>query len=140
MNIVFRFVSVLFFGCLSLPAMGADTDIQPWSESLFVQLEKEFGKEGAERVRKLHELMLANRGQPTDVKLKLVNDSINQLPWIADRSKYDADDYWATPLETIATFGGDCEDMAIAKLMMLRMMGIPKEKLRLAYVKPARHT
>ena len=38
-------------------------------------------------------------------------------------------------METIATFGGDCEDIAIAKWMMLLHLGIPNEKLRLAYVK-----
>ena len=135
MNIFSRALMIVSFVCLCLPAMGADMNIQPWSDSLFVQLEKEFGKQGADRMRRLNDLMLANKDKPTDEKLKIVNDAVNQLPWIADSSKYDVNDYWATPLETIATFGGDCEDMAIAKWMLLRMMGIPKENLRLSYVK-----
>lgn len=116
-------------------ATAENINFQPWSENLFVQIEKEFGEAGAERIRNLHELIIKNREKPDDVKLKVTNDAINQLPWITDRAKYDANDYWATPLETIATFGGDCEDMAIAKHMMLRLMGIPKQKLRLTYVK-----
>lgn len=135
MNIFSRALLIVSFVCLCLPAMGADMNIQPWSDSLFVQLEKEFGKQGADRMRRLNDLMLANKDKPTDEKLKIVNDAVNQLPWIADRSKYDVNDYWATPLETIATFGGDCEDMAIAKWMLLRMMGVPKENLRLSFVK-----
>jgi predicted transglutaminase-like cysteine proteinase len=86
-------------------------------------------------MRKLHSLVIENQDKPTDVKLKVTNDALNQLPWITDQEKYNENDYWATPLETITTFGGDCEDMAIGKFMMLRLMGIPKENLRLTYVK-----
>lgn len=135
MNILSRALLMVSLISVPLTTTAVEMDFQPWSDSLFVQLEKEFGKEGADRVRKLHDLMVENRDKPTDEKLKVVNNAVNQLPWIADRAKYNADDYWATPMETIATFGGDCEDMAIAKFMMLRMMGIPKGNLRLTYVK-----
>ena len=40
-------------------------------------------------------------------------------------------------METLATFGGDCEDIAIAKWIMLTHLGIPAKKLRLAYAKVA---
>lgn len=126
-------ITSVFF--VSQAPAADDWNFQPWSDSMFVQLEKEFGKQGATRVRKLHDIVVENKDASIDVKLKVTNDAINQLPWIADRDKYDANDYWATPMETIATFGGDCEDMAIAKLMMLRLMGVPRENLRLTYVK-----
>ena len=116
-------------------ASGGDTNFQPWSESLFEFIEQQHGKPGADRMRKLHQIMLENVDQPIDVKLKVTNETMNHLPWIADRAKYNKDDYWATPLETITTFGGDCEDIAIAKFMMLRIMGVPKDHLRLTYVK-----
>jgi hypothetical protein len=57
------------------------------------------------------------------------------VPWIADRNKYNKSDYWATPFETITTFGGDCEDIAIAKLVALRAMGVPADQLRLLSVR-----
>jgi predicted transglutaminase-like cysteine proteinase len=129
---VLMIISAIAFVQVSI---ADDMNFQPWSESLFLQIEKEFGKNGADRVRKLHDLMLDNKDKPTHEKLEVVNNAVNQLPWISDQAKYSATDYWATPMETVATFGGDCEDMAITKFMMLRMMGIPKENLRLTYVK-----
>lgn len=135
MNILSRALLIVTLVSVPLITTATELDFQPWSDSLFVQLEKEFGKEGADRVRKLHDLMLENIGKPTKEKLEVVNNAVNQLPWIADQAKYSANDYWATPMETVATFGGDCEDMAITKFMMLRMMGVPKEHLRLTYAK-----
>jgi len=59
---------------------------------------------------------------------------MNRLPWIADPDIWKRTDYWATSLETLATFGGDCEDIAIAKYVVLRLMGVPDDKLGFAYV------
>lgn len=120
---------------LLLPATLQAAGFQPWSEKVFQEIEKEYGRGGADRMRKLHDIVRDNYDKPETVKLKVTNDTLNHLPWIADRDKYSKDDYWATPLETIATFGGDCEDIAIAKFMMLRIMGVPAKKLRLTYVK-----
>jgi hypothetical protein len=86
-------------------------------------------------MRKLHDIIVKNIDKPVAVKLQVTNDALNQLPWLTDREKYKQDDYWATPLETITTFGGDCEDIAIAKYMMLRVLGIAKEKLFLGYAR-----
>ncbi|MDE2428876.1 MAG: transglutaminase-like cysteine peptidase, partial [Burkholderiales bacterium] len=44
-------------------------------------------------------------------------------------------DYWATPVEFVASWGGDCEDYAIAKYMALKELGIPVERLRITYVR-----
>lgn len=108
---------------------------QPWSEEVFVQIAKEYGQQAEKRMRRLHDTVVKNQDKPVEEKLRLVNDTMNNLPWIADKEHWEKVDYWATPMETIATFGGDCEDIAIAKWMMLWHLGIPNEKLRLAYVK-----
>lgn len=68
-------------------------------------------------------------------KLNMVNRTLNNLPWIADSQHWKKSDYWASPMETIATFGGDCEDFAIAKWVVLTHLGIPSKHFRLAYVK-----
>jgi predicted transglutaminase-like cysteine proteinase len=125
----------LFILVISATGYAQNTIFQPWSENLFIQIEKEYGKAGADRMRKLHDIVVANIDKPASVKLQVTNDALNQLPWLTDREKYNQEDYWASPIETIATFGGDCEDIAIAKYMMLRVMGIPKEKLFLGYAK-----
>ncbi len=119
-------------------SLARQSHFQLWSERVFVQVEKEYGYAGAERMRKFHRVMVENINESVDVKLRVINDSFNQLPWVADDKKHQINDYWATPLETIATFSGDCEDIAIAKYMALRMMGISRENMQLAHVKVKR--
>ena len=80
------------------------------------------------------EIILANHDRPVMEKLKLTNDTLNNIPWIADSDIWKREDYWATPFETLVTFGGDCEDIAIAKYAMLRLMGVPDGSLGFAYV------
>lgn len=108
---------------------------QPWEEAVFVEISKNYGSKAEQRMRRLHGIFQEYYSAPDMEKLKIVNDTMNQLPWIADRNKYNKNDYWATPFETITTFGGDCEDIAIAKLVALRAMGVPQQQLRLANVK-----
>jgi predicted transglutaminase-like cysteine proteinase len=45
------------------------------------------------------------------------------------------EDYWATPIEMLATSGADCEDFAIGKYFTLVQMGVPIKKLQITYVK-----
>lgn len=121
--------------CLFAAGQLSAATYQPWSENVFAHIEKEYGPQAEKRMRYLHAIILNNQGKSVEEKLRLVNDAMNNLPWIADAQHWKKADYWATPMETIATFGGDCEDIAIAKWVMLRHLGIPAEKLRLAYVK-----
>ena len=114
------------------PASG--TPPAPWSENIFDQVRHEYGEPAAQRLRSLHELIRANQDLPVREKLALVNTTLNRVPWATDAALWRSEDYWATPLETIATFAGDCEDIAIAKWIMLRHLGIPGENLRLAFV------
>ena len=95
------------------------------------------GVGAAERLREVHDLVVENQDKQVQEQLKLVNDYLNNFPWIADRVLWQRDDYWATPFETITAYGGDCEDIAIAKYGILRMMGIPDRKLGFVYVRSA---
>lgn len=117
------------------PALYGEAKWQPWSENLFTQAEKEFGAEATKRLRYIHQIIQDSYSKPDREKLEIVNLTLNSFPWISDRNNWNAEDYWATPLETLTKFGGDCEDMAIGKFMMLRMMGVPKQNLELGYVK-----
>lgn len=109
--------------------------VAPWSDAVFKQLEADYGKKGANRMRKIYRIIQENQNVPIKKKLEIANRTLNSLPWIMDKRKWSQDDYWATPLESIATFGGDCEDIALGKLAMLRLMGVPKKNLFLGYVK-----
>jgi predicted transglutaminase-like cysteine proteinase len=107
---------------------------EPWEDEVFVAIGKEHGPEAEKRIRKIMDIILANHEKPVMEKLELTNDFLNNIPWIADSDLWKREDYWATPFETLTTFGGDCEDMAIGKYAMLRLMGILDDSLGFAYV------
>lgn len=64
-------------------------------------------------------------------RLAAVNDLIDAVPYRTDREVYGVSDYWATPIEMLASAGGDCEDHAIAKLTVLKQAGMSEDSLRL---------
>jgi predicted transglutaminase-like cysteine proteinase len=105
------------------------------SEQVLTKIEQQYGDYARRRVAFWQKLMTTN-GQADDLeKLRLVNDFFNQLKFVNDIDHWGKEDYWATPLQMLATNGGDCEDFSIAKYFTLREMGIPAERLRLTYVK-----
>ncbi len=128
-------LSLLLLGTIVSGGAMAEIRLTAWSDSVFEHIEKEYGKAARKRMHHLYDLVQDNMDLDIEDKLELVNRELNALPWIADQEKYSRTDYWATPLETIATFGGDCEDIAIAKAMMLRLMGVPAHNIYLGFVK-----
>lgn len=64
-----------------------------------------------------------------------VNTFINRIAFVDDSKHWSAVDYWATPAESVASNGGDCEDFSIAKYFLLKELGVPVAKLRITYVK-----
>ena len=105
-----------------------------WNEKVFTEIEKRHGKEASERMWQVYELIKENVNKPAGEQIEIVNEYMNGLTWIADRDLWEKSDYWATPFETLTTFGGDCEDIAIAKYTVLRLLGIADDKLGFVYV------
>ncbi|WP_404339909.1 transglutaminase-like cysteine peptidase [Pseudoalteromonas mariniglutinosa] len=69
-------------------------------------------------------------------KVHLVNDFFNKhITYKTDGALWQQQDYWATPLETLGVGMGDCEDYVIAKYFTLIALGVPKNKIRLMYVR-----
>lgn len=69
-------------------------------------------------------------------KIKVVNDYFNKnTQFVEDITHWKTSDYWATPLETLGSGAGDCEDYTIAKYVTLIQLGVPVDNLRLIYVK-----
>jgi predicted transglutaminase-like cysteine proteinase len=67
---------------------------------------------------------------PKDI-LRLVNEHVNRdMTYVSDGSSYARQDYWAKPTETLAKRAGDCEDLAILKMHLLRAAGYPADKIR----------
>ena len=129
----FLMILILMASVWGAPAFGKNGFV-PWEDAVFEAVKERHGAAAAERMRKVHDFIIANQYKPVGEQLELVNDYMNALPWIADPELWKRQDYWATPFETLTTFGGDCEDIAIAKYSVLRLMGIPDDKLGFAYV------
>ncbi len=130
-----RIVAVCLTVCALLAGPAVSSEFQPWSENVFAHIGQEYGPDAEKRFRYLHQFIIDNQDIPDLEKVKKTNEVLNNLPWIADSQHWKESDYWASPLETIATFGGDCEDIAIAKWVVLRNLGLSADHLALAYVK-----
>lgn len=99
---------------------------------------KEYGRRARARLLSWQHLVDSNRGQDEATKLRNVNDFFNRIRFVDDLTHWQKVDYWATPIELLATEGGDCEDFAIAKYITLRALQVPDAKLRITYVKALR--
>ncbi len=132
----YKAVAISFAAFFFLTSMvNSEILLPPWPNHLFSYVENEYGADAANRLHYLQDLILTNQDLSVMEKLKVVNSTLNKLPWIADSKHWKSVDYWATPLQTITTFGGDCEDIAITKWFVLNHLGIPNDYLRLAVVK-----
>jgi predicted transglutaminase-like cysteine proteinase len=68
-----------------------------------------------------------------------VNMFFNQrIRFVDDPVHWSEPDYWATPAESVASSGGDCEDFTIAKYFLLKELGVPIARMRMTYVKATR--
>ena len=64
-------------------------------------------------------------------QIEAVNLWVNNHPYMDDMSNWGVPDFWETPLEFLA-HGGDCEDFAMTKYVMLRALGIPITDMKLS--------
>jgi len=116
----------------------AAPDYRSLSSNALQKVENRYGLEAKQRVSDWRDLLnqLAESVPPEDaVFINAANDYFNQVQWLWDKDHWGQEDYWATPIETLATNGGDCEDFSIGKYFSLTSVGMPTEKLRITYVK-----
>jgi predicted transglutaminase-like cysteine proteinase len=68
-------------------------------------------------------------------RLGWINRAVNMaIRPVSDWAQYGLADFWASPLQTLGSGAGDCEDYAIVKYVALRELGIPPDDLRLIIV------
>ncbi|AEE24261.1 transglutaminase-like cysteine peptidase [Paraglaciecola chathamensis] len=115
----------------------ADSNIV-FNDALFNKIKNQYDNDALERVQDWQQLLNTSHTLPIDEKLYQVNNFFNELEFVDDIDHWGKDDYWATPVEFLATEGGDCEDFVIAKYFSLKELGVPAEKLRLMYVTATR--
>jgi predicted transglutaminase-like cysteine proteinase len=105
--------------------------------------ERQFGQGARGRLEGWKEFMRSAAGGAAQARgdagesgyLRPVNGFFNRLPDRTDLAHWGVEDYWATPSESLASDGADCEDYAIAKYFALKELGVPVVQLRLVYAK-----
>lgn len=113
----------------------ADEILLRLSDAVLASAERKYGAPARTRLTEWTALLASGKKKSDEEKLRLVNQFFNQIPFVSDIEQWSSRDYWATPVELLASNGGDCEDYAIAKYFSLLALGFPVEKLRITYVK-----
>lgn len=101
-------------------------------------IERKYGHDSRLRLLEWENFIRGDRSSDPLDKLQKVNVFFNKMNFVSDFNHWGTFDYWATPIEFLASKGGDCEDFSIAKYFTLRALGVPDEKLLLTYVKALR--
>ncbi|MFT5420348.1 MAG: putative transglutaminase-like cysteine proteinase [Candidatus Endobugula sp.] len=120
------------------PWVAAVSNYRYISDKALIAIEKKYGVPASVRIAKWSEVLnkfAANKSIADDAMARFANDYFNQVRWEWDIKHWGVEDYWATPIETLGTYAGDCEDFSIGKYFSLTTMGMNTEKLRITYVK-----
>lgn len=65
-------------------------------------------------------------------RLRFVSSAVNRgIAYREDADNWGADDYWASAAQTLSRGSGDCEDLAILKMQLLRAAGVPLSRMYL---------
>lgn len=109
-----------------------------FTEKLFNLVKTRYNQDAVARVRAWQLILEQQKNQSVDNQLYEINSFFNKIDFVDDKQHWSKNDYWATPIEFLATNGGDCEDFTIAKYFSLIELGVASEKLRLMYVTATR--
>jgi predicted transglutaminase-like cysteine proteinase len=125
------FASTLPEGGLRDKWLGVERELE---DELLVLALCEENRESCASPAALRFLAIVDTAKARDGRARLgeINRAINlAIKPVSDLVQYGVIDVWSSPLKTFARGAGDCEDYAIAKLVALRLAGIPAEDLRL---------
>ncbi len=76
---------------------------------------KLYGVAAAERLTHWQNLITYSQKLSEPQKLVEVNDFFNRMRFMNDIDHWGEEDFWATPVEFLASGAGDCEDFSITK-------------------------
>lgn len=102
---------------------------------LLDRVEKKYGEYARRRLLSWQKLIQKDESVSDLEKLEKVNTFFNRMTFVDDIEHWQQEDYWATPIEFLATGAGDCEDFSLAKYFTLKKMGVDETKLNMTYVK-----
>jgi len=124
---------------------AAIAGLTDFSENLLAYVNRRFSPDAVKRLQVWKRLLNDMRGaeavgarasdpRAESLTMRKTNDFFNQVPYANDQIAWGREDYWATPVEMLGLFAGDCEDYSIAKYLSLKELGVPIERLRITYV------
>lgn len=135
-----QFVLVMAFTLACVCVVVAQGNQRLLGEAMEKQAHLLFGDDGRQALVQWAQFVV-NQGDQYQVDkerqtLEKVNAYFNtRLAFVSDANHWKKEDYWATPLESLTTQAGDCEDYVIAKYFSLIQAGVEQQKLRITYVK-----
>lgn len=116
--------------------LWASSSAAPDFDKLLQLAHQRYSAPGAHSVQQWRTMVRDAYSLPDNEKLRRVNEFFNRrIAFRDDIDVWGANDYWATPLETLGRAAGDCEDFSIAKYATLQILGVPIERMRLIYVR-----
>ncbi|WP_432698641.1 transglutaminase-like cysteine peptidase [Marinobacterium sp. YM272] len=120
---------------LLLTLLSQASDGVRLSSSDIEHLSQLYGDQAGKRLTAWQTLITELAHATEQEKLQQVNAFFNRVRFLDDSVHWKQEDYWATPVEFLISNGGDCEDFSIAKYYTLKELGVPVDKMSLAYVK-----
>lgn len=121
-------------GMLVVLSLGLFVPTTYASDEFVRILRADYGADAALRGRQLGLLLNRLRRAPLSEQLHRINRYFNAFRFRSDRKQWGREDYWASPVEFIGRFAGDCEDYAIGKYFALRWLGLARESMQVSYV------
>jgi len=107
-----------------------------FTDDFFKQIQQRYGEDRLEDFGDWRDTIAEGSALSDMDRLHLANQFANRrIRFVSDNDHWQKSDYWATPLESLGSKGGDCEDFAIFKYFTLKAMGVDESKMRLMYVR-----
>ena len=138
------YAAVLLLGAALWRGGVAWAGLTDFSGGLVAWVQQRWGADAPKRLQVWQRVVADSRSSLASGKadapalLARTNGFFNQVPYVSDIRHWGVEDYWATPVEMLGSFGGDCEDYSVGKYLTLKDLGVPIEKLRITYVRALR--
>lgn len=90
----------------------------------------------SQAIERFFSIVALGREREGRARLGWINRAVNlRIKPTSDWAQYGYVDFWASPLQTLSSGAGDCEDYAILKYAALRELGIAPRDLRIVIVR-----
>lgn len=69
-------------------------------------------------------------------QIEIANEAMNRQPYVPTEQNWHRSMYWETAFQFLR-YGGQCQDYAIAKYLLLRAAGVPADQMRMVVLRDA---